>query len=125
MGESDTGRKRESRRLKRQIIAIGGAALPAELDNLLLVRYFLEQTGKRKPQVAFIGMAGGDSETDRAGMLEDTASEDDPLKYLDCSIEIETMLHEIKNQRLEPQLNLVKRLFVPVAALADQQIHRE
>ena len=44
---------------------MGGAALPAELDNLLLVRYFLEQTRKKKPKVAFIGTAGGDSETGR------------------------------------------------------------
>ena len=49
----------------KQIIAIGGAALPAELDNLLLVRYFLAQTRRRKPKVAFIGTAGGDSETGR------------------------------------------------------------
>jgi dipeptidase E len=51
--------------VKRQIIAIGGAALPAELDNLLLVRYFLEQTGRRKPKVAFIGTAHGDNEAGR------------------------------------------------------------
>ena len=50
----------------KQIIAIGGAALPAEPDNnLLLVRYFLEQTGRKRPKVAFIGTAGGDSETGR------------------------------------------------------------
>jgi dipeptidase E len=51
--------------LKRQIIAIGGMALPPELDNLLLVKYFLEQTHRRKPKVAFIGTAGGDAETGR------------------------------------------------------------
>ena len=51
--------------MTRQIIAIGGAALPPELDNLLLVRYFLEQTRKKKPKVAFIGAAGGDSELGR------------------------------------------------------------
>ena len=50
---------------KRQIIAIGGAALPLELDNLLLVDYFLKQTGKRKPQVAFIGAAHGDADAGR------------------------------------------------------------
>jgi dipeptidase E len=50
---------------QRQIIAIGGMALPPELDNLLLVKYFLEQTRLRKPRVAFIGTAGGDSETGR------------------------------------------------------------
>jgi peptidase E len=40
-------------------------ALPPALDNLLLVRYFLEQTGRKRPKVAFIGTAGGDAETGR------------------------------------------------------------
>ena len=51
--------------MKTQIIAIGGAALPLELDNLLLVDYFLKQTGKRKPKVCFIGTAHGDAEAGR------------------------------------------------------------
>ncbi|MBY0271063.1 MAG: peptidase E [Burkholderiales bacterium] len=51
--------------MKRQIIAMGGAALTPELDNLLLVDYFLKQTGRRKPKVCFIGTAHGDSETGR------------------------------------------------------------
>ena len=51
--------------MKTQIIAIGGAALPQDLDNLLLVRYFLEQTRRKKPKVAFIGTAHGDSEIGR------------------------------------------------------------
>src|SRR5262245_39950118 len=51
--------------MRRQIIAIGGAALPAELDNLLLVRYFLKQTRRRKPKVAFIGAAHGDADSGR------------------------------------------------------------
>jgi len=51
--------------MRRQIIAIGGAALPAELDNLLLVRYFLKQTRRRKPKVAFIGAAHGDGDVGR------------------------------------------------------------
>jgi peptidase E len=51
--------------VRRQIIAMGGGALPAELDNLLLVRYFLAQTRKRKPKVAFIGAAHGDSDAGR------------------------------------------------------------
>jgi dipeptidase E len=51
--------------MKRQIIAIGGAALPPELDNLLLVDYFLRQTGRKRPKVCFIGTAGGDSENHR------------------------------------------------------------
>ncbi len=44
---------------------MGGAALPPELDNLLLVEYFLRQTGKRRPKVCFIGTAHGDAETGR------------------------------------------------------------
>jgi peptidase E len=40
-------------------------ALPADLDNLQLIDYFLRQTRKRKPRVCFIGTAGGDSETGR------------------------------------------------------------
>ena len=51
--------------MKRQIIAIGGRALPPDLHNLALVRYFLEQTGRRKPKVAFIGTAHGDAESGR------------------------------------------------------------
>lgn len=49
----------------RQILAIGGMALPAELDNLRLVKYFLEQTRRRRPNVLYIGTATGDSETGR------------------------------------------------------------
>ena len=33
--------------MKKQIIAMGGMALPLELDSLLLIGYFLKQTGKR------------------------------------------------------------------------------
>jgi peptidase E len=51
--------------MKRQIIAMGGGALPAELDNLLLVRYFLAQTRRRRPKVAFIGAAHGDTDAGR------------------------------------------------------------
>ncbi|MDH4152022.1 MAG: peptidase E [Betaproteobacteria bacterium] len=50
---------------KRQIIAIGGAALTPELDNLLLVEYFLKQTRKKKPRVCFIGAAHGDADAGR------------------------------------------------------------
>src|SRR5687767_4511290 len=46
---------------KRHILAIGGMALPAELDNLRLVKYFLEQTGRTKPKVLYIGTATGDA----------------------------------------------------------------
>jgi peptidase E len=51
--------------IKRQIIAIGGMALPPDLANLLLVKYFLEQTRRKKPKVLFVGTAGGDAETGR------------------------------------------------------------
>jgi peptidase E len=51
--------------MKKQIIAMGGAALPLELDNLLLIDYFLRQTGKRKPKVSFIGAAHGDADAGR------------------------------------------------------------
>jgi peptidase E len=47
------------------ILAIGGMALPPDLDNLLLIEYFLGLTRKRKPKVAFIGTAHGDAETGR------------------------------------------------------------
>lgn len=48
-----------------QILAIGGAALPLELDNLLLIEYFLGLTRKKKPRVCFIGAAHGDAEAGR------------------------------------------------------------
>jgi dipeptidase E len=51
--------------MKKQIIAMGGMALPPELDNLLLIEYFLRQTRKRRPRVCFIGTAHGDAETGR------------------------------------------------------------
>jgi dipeptidase E len=51
--------------MKKQIIAIGGGALPLELDNLLLVEYFLKQTHKRNPRVCFIGAAHGDADAGR------------------------------------------------------------
>ena len=40
-------------------------ALPAELDNLRLVNYFLGLTGRRKPKVLYIGTATGDAEAGR------------------------------------------------------------
>jgi peptidase E len=50
---------------ERQILAIGGMALPPELDNLRLVKYFLEQTKRRKPKVLYVGTATGDAEAGR------------------------------------------------------------
>jgi len=40
-------------------------ALPPELDNLLLVKYFLRLTRSRNPKVLYIGTATGDSEVGR------------------------------------------------------------
>ena len=50
---------------KTQIVAMGGMVLPPGLDNLLLAKYFLEQTGRRKPKVLFVGAATGDAESAR------------------------------------------------------------
>lgn len=47
------------------ILAIGGAALPENLDNLRLIDYFLQLTRKKKPRVCFIGTAHGDAEAGR------------------------------------------------------------
>ena len=44
---------------------MGGMALPQELDNLLLVEYFLAQTKRKRPKVLYVGTATGDSETGR------------------------------------------------------------
>lgn len=61
-----SGRTQGHEFMKRQIIAIGGAALPMGQDNnLLLVDYFLKQTRKRRPRVCFIGTAHGDAESGR------------------------------------------------------------
>jgi len=54
-----------SAKVKRNIIAIGGAALPPEPENLGLVAYFLRQTGRKRPKVCFIGTASGDAESGR------------------------------------------------------------
>ena len=65
MGQSHQSRQREGGRLKKHIIAIGGAAFPEKLENLSLVQYFLTQTRRKKPRVAFIGAAHGDAEAGR------------------------------------------------------------
>ena len=51
--------------MRTQILAIGGAALPENLDNLLLIQYFLSLTKKKIPRVCFIGAAHGDAEAGR------------------------------------------------------------
>jgi dipeptidase E len=50
---------------RTHILAIGGAALPENLDNLLLIDYFLGLTRKKKPRVCFIGAAHGDADAGR------------------------------------------------------------
>lgn len=44
---------------------MGGMALPPALDNLLLIDYFLKQTGKKRPKICFLGTASGDAEAGR------------------------------------------------------------
>jgi peptidase E len=51
--------------MKKQIIAMGGAAIQLDPDNLLLVDYFLRQTHKPNPRVCFIGAAHGDADAGR------------------------------------------------------------
>ena len=51
--------------MKTQILAMGGTALPVEMDNLLLIRHFLSLTRKKKPRVCFIGAAHGDADAGR------------------------------------------------------------
>jgi peptidase E len=58
-------RKVEQPEMTSHILAIGGAALPEHLDNLLLIDYFLKLTRKKKPRVCFIGAAHGDADAGR------------------------------------------------------------
>ncbi len=51
--------------MKTQILAIGGAAIPEDLGNLLLIKYFLSLTKKKVPRVCFIGAAHGDADMGR------------------------------------------------------------
>ena len=51
--------------MKRQIIAIGGTALPLDASHPTMLAYVLKQTKKKKPKVCFIGTAHGDAETVR------------------------------------------------------------
>jgi dipeptidase E len=47
----------------RQIIAMGGGGFSMEPDNLVLDRYLIRQTGKRRPKVCFLPTASGDAES--------------------------------------------------------------
>jgi peptidase E len=52
--------------MTRQILAIGGAALPLnDQGSLKLIEYFLGLTRARRPKVCFIGTAHGDAEAGR------------------------------------------------------------
>jgi len=46
----------------RQIMAMGGGGFSMEPDNPLLDRYFLAQTGRRRPAVCFVPTASGDAD---------------------------------------------------------------
>lgn len=46
--------------MMKQIVAIGGAGLSVELDNLLLERYILGLTNVASPKICYIGTATGD-----------------------------------------------------------------
>lgn len=47
----------------RQIVAMGGAGLSIETDNLLLEQYILKLTNKEKPKICFVPTASGDSQS--------------------------------------------------------------
>ncbi len=44
---------------------MGGAAIPEDLSNLLLIQYFLSLAKKKMPRVCFIGAAHGDADMGR------------------------------------------------------------
>ena len=58
---------------RTHILAIGGMALPAELDNLALVEYFLAQTKRKRPKVLYVGTATGVWECRVDGITEQLA----------------------------------------------------
>ena len=47
----------------RQIVAIGGAGLSTEPDNLLLEQYLLKLANKENPKICFVPTASGDSQS--------------------------------------------------------------
>ena len=47
---------------KLQIIAIGGGGFSMEPENSIIDKYFLKQTGKRRPSICFLPTATGDAE---------------------------------------------------------------
>lgn len=52
--------------MTRQILAVGGAALPMnDQGSLKLIEFFLSLTRARKPKVCFIGTAHGDADAGR------------------------------------------------------------
>ncbi|XKE94681.1 peptidase E [Metaplanococcus flavidus] len=47
----------------KQIITMGGGGFLMEQENPLLDRYILEQAGKDKPKICYVGTASGDAES--------------------------------------------------------------
>ncbi len=47
----------------RQIVAIGGAGLSTEPDNLLLEQYLIKLANKENPKICFVPTASGDSQS--------------------------------------------------------------
>jgi peptidase E len=47
----------------RQIVAIGGAGLSTETDNLLLEKYLLKLANKETPKICFVPTASGDAQS--------------------------------------------------------------
>ncbi len=50
--------------VKRQILAVGGGGLEKSGTKPVLMKYFIEMTGKPKPRVCFMPSASGDSKSD-------------------------------------------------------------
>lgn len=53
----------DDKRLKKQILAMGGGGFSMEPENLKLDRYLLSLSSKKRPKVCFIGTASGDAES--------------------------------------------------------------
>ena len=63
--------------MKKQILAMGGGGFSMEPDNLLLDRFLLSLSDKKRPKVCFIGTASGDAESYIERFYES-------MKSLDC-----------------------------------------
>lgn len=63
--------------MKKQILAMGGGGFSMEPDNLLLDRFLLSLSDKKRPKICFIGTASGDAESYIERFYES-------MKGLDC-----------------------------------------